>query len=144
VLSDLEALGYATWPLVVPACAVDARHRRDRVWIVAHANDMSCSRQRQHGRKVLSEKAAIRSGSGSYIKAVSNSHQTGWGEQCRPQSIPPELTALECGRRWLAEPELGRVAYGIPHRAHRLRGLGNAIVPQVAEVILREIARLTT
>jgi DNA (cytosine-5)-methyltransferase 1 len=47
-------------------------------------------------------------------------------------------------REWFSESGMGRVANGIPHRAHRLRGLGNAIVPQVAEVILREIARLTT
>ena len=38
VLSDLEAIGYTAWPIVIPACAVDARHRRDRVWIVAHAD----------------------------------------------------------------------------------------------------------
>ncbi|MBX6424169.1 DNA (cytosine-5-)-methyltransferase (plasmid) [Thermosulfurimonas sp. F29] len=36
VLSDLEALGYEAWPIVVPACAVNAPHRRDRVWIVAY------------------------------------------------------------------------------------------------------------
>ncbi len=34
VLSDLEGIGYATRAFVIPACAVDARHRRDRVWIV--------------------------------------------------------------------------------------------------------------
>jgi len=34
--SDLEAQGYAVWPVIVPACAVDARHRRDRVWIMAN------------------------------------------------------------------------------------------------------------
>jgi site-specific DNA-cytosine methylase len=36
VLLDLEAEGYAAWPFIVPACAVNAPHRRDRVWIVAH------------------------------------------------------------------------------------------------------------
>ena len=36
-ISDLEALGYTCRPFVVPACAVGAPHRRDRVWIVAHA-----------------------------------------------------------------------------------------------------------
>src|SRR3990167_8646252 len=37
VLSDLEGEGYAVQPIIVPACAVDAKHRRDRVWIVGHA-----------------------------------------------------------------------------------------------------------
>lgn len=37
-LSDLEDLGYTARTLVVPAVALNARHRRDRVWIVAHAN----------------------------------------------------------------------------------------------------------
>ncbi len=37
-LSDLEACGYACGAFVVPACAVDARHRRDRVWILADRN----------------------------------------------------------------------------------------------------------
>lgn len=35
VLSDLEAEGYTCWPLVIPACAVGSRQRRDRVWILA-------------------------------------------------------------------------------------------------------------
>lgn len=37
VCADLEALGYEVQPFVIPACSVDAPHRRDRVWIVAHA-----------------------------------------------------------------------------------------------------------
>ena len=38
VLSDLESEGYACQAFVLPACAVNAPHKRDRVWIVAHAN----------------------------------------------------------------------------------------------------------
>ena len=38
MLSDLEAIGYATRPFVVPACAVNAPHKRNRVWIIAHAD----------------------------------------------------------------------------------------------------------
>jgi DNA (cytosine-5)-methyltransferase 1 len=33
---------------------------------------------------------------------------------------------------WDVEPNVGRVAYGIPSRVDRLKGLGNAIVPQIA------------
>jgi len=36
---------------------------------------------------------------------------------------------------WTSEPDVGRVAHGIPNRVDRLKGLGNAVVPQVAEVI---------
>ena len=46
VLSDLEAEGYACWPLVVGAWAVGAPHKRDRVWIVAHRNSAGPSSQR--------------------------------------------------------------------------------------------------
>ena len=38
---------------------------------------------------------------------------------------------------WEVEPDVGRVAHGIPSRVDRLKGLGNAVVPQVAEVIGR-------
>lgn len=41
LLADLENINYAAEPVVLPACAVDAPHRRDRVWIMAHANEKS-------------------------------------------------------------------------------------------------------
>jgi len=50
VLSDLESEGYTVQPFVVPACAVDAPHRRDRVWIIAaHADSESQSDVTGHG-----------------------------------------------------------------------------------------------
>lgn len=51
---------------------------------------------------------------------------------------PGNGTAHGCSR-WLPEPELGRVAHGIPRRVDRLRSLGNAVVPQVVEIIGRAI-----
>lgn len=39
ICQDLEEAGYSVQPLVIPACAVGAPHRRDRVWIVAHRAD---------------------------------------------------------------------------------------------------------
>jgi len=45
---------------------------------------------------------------------------------------------------WETEPDVGRVANGVPHRVDRLRGLGNAVVPQVAEVIGRLVVEHAT
>jgi DNA (cytosine-5)-methyltransferase 1 len=40
---------------------------------------------------------------------------------------------------WATEPDVGRLANGVPHRVDRLKGLGNAIVPQIAELLFRQI-----
>ena len=45
-------------------------------------------------------------------------------------------------RRWEFEPNVGRVAHGVSGRSHRLRGLGNAIVPQIAEEIGKAIMKV--
>jgi len=42
---------------------------------------------------------------------------------------------------WSVEPDVGRVAHGVSGRVHRLKGLGNAIVPQIAEEIGRAIVK---
>ena len=47
VLSDLEDSGYSCQTFVIPACAVDARHKRDRVWIMAYANSGLGNRQKE-------------------------------------------------------------------------------------------------
>lgn len=39
VCADLENTGYQVQPFIIPACSVNAPHRRDRVWIVAYRND---------------------------------------------------------------------------------------------------------
>ena len=47
--------------------------------------------------------------------------------------------AVDCAGWWESEPSVGRVANGVPSRVDRLRGLGNAVVPQVAEWVGRRI-----
>ncbi len=49
VCSDLESIGYSVQPVLIPACAVGAPHRRDRVFIIAHAENAMYSRQ-LHGQ----------------------------------------------------------------------------------------------
>ena len=46
----------------------------------------------------------------------------------------------ECDR-WPIEPNVGRVADGVQGRIHRLKGLGNAIIPQIAEEIGKAIVK---
>jgi len=55
VLSDLEGEGYAWETVIVPACAVNAWHRRDRVWVVAHANvpDTEMGENDRRGRGIV-------------------------------------------------------------------------------------------
>lgn len=43
ICRDLESEGYTVQPFVIPACAVSAPHRRDRVWIIANRNDEECT-----------------------------------------------------------------------------------------------------
>jgi len=43
------------------------------------------------------------------------------------------------GSQWSIEPDVGRVANGIPSRVDRLKGIGNSIVPQIAEILFRQI-----
>ena len=51
---------------------------------------------------------------------------------------------VERRRRWDAEPAVGRVAHGLPGRVDRLRALGNAVVPDVAEMIAQAILTAST
>jgi len=70
------------------------------------------------------------------------------GNGARPagEALPRPGEIERPGRRgsgewhpWLTEPDVGRVAHGIPARVDRLRSLGNALVPQIAEWIGRQI-----
>jgi hypothetical protein len=59
--------------------------------------------------------------------------------QSRSLERPESLTEFKRSDWWAVEPNVGRVAHGVPARVDRLRGLGNAIVPQIAEFIGRRI-----
>ena len=147
VLFDLENEGYTCWPIVIPACAVDAPHRRDRVWIVAHADDterraLNTAGQRDQGRDVANgiqgrQQVSGRSEPSGEERAVADADGVGRKEQRQP--IGPPFDGVERGCQWLPEPDVGRVANGVPRRVDRLKGLGNAVVPQIPEMIGRAI-----
>ena len=116
VLGDLATIGYDAEWTVIRASAVGASHRRERLFIVAYPNESSMVYSDLNGRSQATysdTRQVIAAGRGS-----SNSTS---------------------GSRWVSEPELGRVANGVPNRVDRLRGLGNAVVPQVAELVGRMV-----
>jgi DNA (cytosine-5)-methyltransferase 1 len=132
VLSDLERIHYTAWPLVVPACGVDAPHRRERVWIVAHANGAGLERRGEY-RQHAAQRAFGTSG---------ESYSADWQLESRVGDVVDGLPARLDGSGlteavWSAEPNIPRVAHGVKDRVNRLRGLGNAIVPQVAYQLIR-------
>ena len=163
VLSDLEGENYAVRPFVIPACAVDAPHRRDRVWIIARNVENAGHRTGRHkwiaerGQDASGEWAAHTSkasGSGKQSETLANadSKRLQGGKKTRNTSQiwkkrNKQLTRrnkFPKGQNWLPEPPVGRVANGIPRRVDRLRGLGNAIVPQIAQRIGETILEQNT
>ena len=193
VLGTLSEIGYdAEWH-VIPASAVGAPHRRERVWIVAHANGgrlrwigadardggtipaegterefcgggggcavADAVRQRDAVRgdgPPVPATVAGRSrhaGRGQRDRAAGRAGQAGQGSgngadtdgarleerQGLRRDTGKELHAIVGGGWWQTEPDVGRVAHGVPARVDRLRGLGNAVVPQVVELIGRAI-----
>lgn len=136
-ISDLESLGYAVQAFCIPACAVNAPHRRDRVWIVAYREGNRLEKQwlSAEGREVVADtqrRSRVCDHSGE--KVVADRERERLQGQCKTGAAPRATDRSGYGRdscQWLPEPGMGRVAHGIPRRMDRLRGLGNAVVPQV-------------
>ena len=121
VLGDLAQSGYdAEWDCL-PASAFGAKHERDRVWIVAHAAS--------NGLEALSTKAGI------LMEAAIPRN----GGFARAEGGESMVFSEPAYRQMVAEPNILGVTYGLPNRVHRLKGLGNAIVPQIAEWLGRQI-----
>lgn len=144
VIGELAEVGYDAEWRVVSAAGLGAPHRRDRIIIVAYPND---TRKRTPGGNMEQQGAtgsAQRSNSRNEpSRRSANVADTNSGrrEQCQPQTKPLSWTSGSGKRNyadwWQVEPDVGRVVNGVSARVDRLRGLGNAVVPQVAEYIGR-------
>jgi DNA (cytosine-5)-methyltransferase 1 len=116
ILWDIWQVGYdAEWHCV-PASYIGAPHRRDRVWLLAYPSGVK--------RESRAEEQGILR---DLFKDGTVNDNAGGSSQAQDK------------RCWAVEPELLRVANGIPARSHRLRCLGNAVVPQIPELIGRAI-----
>lgn len=193
VLSDLEAEDYAARPFVIPACGVDAPHRRDRVWVVAHANGEGQSDVPQHEQwvartatvgdtlrdgRLATEVGAVAGkasdggteGQGVAVQpsgASGREHSEGLEGNTEQSSDVADTSSQRLQGRaeeqahrvgdlqgqsersgenradfWAVEPNVGRVANGVSNRSHRIKALGNAVVPQIPEQIGRIIKQL--
>lgn len=143
VLGDLASLGYdAEWHCI-PATAVGAPHIRDRTWIVAHAVS---ERANEEPFTVAERQGTLQSDRHGSVRAMADANggdwhrrpgslQMGWGRRAREAT----QDGLSGRNEWPAEPDVGRVAYGVSARLDRLKGLGNAVVPQIPEMIGRAI-----
>jgi DNA (cytosine-5)-methyltransferase 1 len=138
VLYDLAVRGYdAEWDCI-SAASVGALHRRDRIFIVAHARHLG-GRNGFGGRP-----GGDGAGPGEASETMAHADAEGPQGQRPEYRLFPEggpCPRIASGGWWAAEPDVGRVAHGVPARVDRLRALGNAVVPQVAEYIGRLIVR---
>jgi DNA (cytosine-5)-methyltransferase 1 len=144
VLGDLAEIGYdAEWDCV-PAAALGAPHLRDRVFVIAtRRTSMDTDSESQSGQPEHGSTRTWPTPMGNpererrEERRRSNSAQVQADNACgtSPPSPSTRRPDRPSGLFWSSEPEVGRVADGIPRRLDRLRGLGNAVVPQVAEHI---------
>ena len=127
VCVDLESQGYEVQPILLPACAVGAPHRRDRIWFVA-SNTNSIRQQARSQREVLEQ---------------SN------------RKTATRFRDVECGNKWQNFPTQSPICGGddgLPTkldgitfskwRQESIKGYGNAIVPQVAYQIFKVISEM--
>lgn len=153
VCADLESSGYEVQPLIIPAAAVGAPHRRDRIWFIAS------NTRRKHGR----QQGAV----STYRQTAKRSAPAENTERYSDNDADPQRKGLERsnGRKqtqpkcaghypdwnedWTkAATKFCSVDDGLPgiigdttitkskHRAEQLKAYGNAIVPQVAIEIM--------
>jgi DNA (cytosine-5)-methyltransferase 1 len=128
VLRDLAEAGYDAEWASVPAASVGAPHIRDRVWILAYPRcEPGSERKPRFGRR-------------DYV------FPQGTRGEAQERGADRELVALVPGVHpgtpadwWAAQSRVARSANGLPNQLDRLKALGNAVVPAVAEALGRLI-----
>ncbi len=152
ILGDLAAIRYDCEWHCIPASELGAHHHRDRVWIVAYpehhgrttaavsGSDEKNVRRTKKGANGTVQSAGVCT---TYNVADAQGERIqGHGTSGQQESHPHARPILSMRHRerldladWETEPELGRVVDGLPNRVDRIKAIGNAVVPQIAELI---------
>jgi DNA (cytosine-5)-methyltransferase 1 len=148
VYTGLEAEGYAVGSTVLPACSVGAPHKRDRLWFVGQSNITRPQQGQQTAAFVGYGGAAFATGCNvantiseglqGHDRNVENGNESRRFNSKTDGSAWQDGVWVDCpdGKQRLIEPSIPLLAHGIPQRVGRLRGYGNAIVPQVAAAFI--------
>ena len=156
VLSDLENQGYEVQPFIIPACSVNAPHRRDRVWIVAHAKQNGS----RTGRVQFAEGQQLGGRGAAWGESASpGEYGSAADTDCTGSQTERELSKPSREKRisdnipgwhdFPTQPPLRSRNDGFPGgldgitvsrlRNESIKAAGNAIVPQVAYEIFKAI-----
>ena len=159
---DLEAKGYEVQAFILPACAKNAPHRRDRVWFVAYSNLHDDKRkigninakEKRISKEYRKEYSPSREFSGTNIQDATNSDKIGFSTKMGNGELGRELgfTKRDEQNMWNSFPTQPPICGGddgLPtildsislskYRKESLMAYGNAIVPQVAYEIFKAI-----
>ena len=156
VLGDLAEIRYDCEWAVLSARTLGAPHRRERVFIVGIMADTNSERSQRYGKeyKLREDSQKIKASRSSTSKrdetdVADTESSIGYDDEAvarngefKTQEVFGDRSSIRGESAWWdVEPNVGRVAHGIPGRVHRLKGLGNSIVPQIAEEIGRAIIK---
>ncbi len=160
IKADLEAAGFEVLPpLVLPACSVNANHRRDRVWIVAHANgngfdgsngqdEVNAGEGREYAQRNI--KQSLSNGVTSYPQRIRQQGQGRTQRQMRSKTNRDWKASWSyADGRWPTQSPVCPGNDGLSGnldgitlskwRNESIKAAGNAIVPQVAYQIFKAI-----
>jgi len=136
IITDLEDRGYTTEQYIIPAAAIGAPHRRDRIWILGYA----ASNHKQWDRIFKKRPEVTIRGSDSLRNATHT--DTGGLEGSKNKEKKQFATHRNTWYKFPTQSPVCGGNDGLPNRVDRVKSLGNAIVPQVAAVLLGGIARV--